>query len=105
MGQNESVVAVVLLALLAANWPFLTQRLFGVLRLASGKSLFDVGAVFFAGLFVEGAEGAFHLDGVGDDVAAVSAVDGAEGEDAGLHGGDAAGVDRLQHVDALGGSD
>lgn len=40
MGQNESVVAVVLLALLAANWPFLTQRLFGVLRLASGKSLF-----------------------------------------------------------------
>jgi hypothetical protein len=40
MGQNESVVAVVLLALLAANWPFITQRLFGVLRLASGKSLF-----------------------------------------------------------------
>ena len=40
MGQNESVVAVVLLALFAANWPFITQRLFGVLRLASGKSLF-----------------------------------------------------------------
>jgi Protein of unknown function (DUF2818) len=40
MGQNESVVLVILLALLAANWPFLTQRLFGVLKLARGKSLF-----------------------------------------------------------------
>ncbi|MBS7807766.1 DUF2818 family protein [Variovorax sp. PCZ-1] len=40
MGQTESVIAVILLALLAANWPFITQRLFGVLRLASGKSLF-----------------------------------------------------------------
>lgn len=40
MGQTESVVFVILLALLAANWPFLTQRLFGVLRLAAGKSLF-----------------------------------------------------------------
>jgi hypothetical protein len=39
MGQNESVVFVILLALLAANWPFITQRLFGVLKLAQGKSL------------------------------------------------------------------
>jgi hypothetical protein len=39
MGQNESVVLVILLALLAANWPFLTQRLFGVLKLAQDKSL------------------------------------------------------------------
>jgi hypothetical protein len=40
MGQTESVVLVILLALLAANWPFITQRLFGVLKLAQGKSLF-----------------------------------------------------------------
>jgi Protein of unknown function (DUF2818) len=40
MGQTESVIAVILLALLAANWPFITQRLFGVLRLANDKSLF-----------------------------------------------------------------
>lgn len=40
MGQNESVIAVILIALLAANWPFITQRLFGVLKLAQGKSLF-----------------------------------------------------------------
>jgi Protein of unknown function (DUF2818) len=40
MGQNGSVIVVVLLALLAANWPFITQRLFGVLCLAAGKSLF-----------------------------------------------------------------
>ncbi len=40
MGQTESVIAVISLALLAANWPFITQRLFGVVRLASGKSLF-----------------------------------------------------------------
>ena len=40
MGQNESVIAVVLLALLAANLPFITQRLFGVIKLANGKSLF-----------------------------------------------------------------
>jgi hypothetical protein len=39
MGQTQSVVLVVLLALLAANWPFLTQRLFGVLRLKDDKSL------------------------------------------------------------------
>ena len=39
MGQNESVIAVVLLALLAANWPFITQRLFGVIKLSNGKSL------------------------------------------------------------------
>jgi Protein of unknown function (DUF2818) len=39
MGQTQSVVLVVLLALLAANWPFLTQRLFGVVRLKEGKSL------------------------------------------------------------------
>ncbi len=40
MGQNESIIAVILLALLAANWPFITQRLFGVLKLANGKTLF-----------------------------------------------------------------
>jgi hypothetical protein len=40
MGQTESVVVVILLALLAANWPFITQRLFGVVRLQQGKSLF-----------------------------------------------------------------
>ena len=40
MGQTESVVLVILLALFAANGPFITQRLFGVLRLAQGKSLF-----------------------------------------------------------------
>jgi hypothetical protein len=40
MGQTESVVSVILLAVLAANWPFLTRRLFGVVRLAHGKNLF-----------------------------------------------------------------
>ena len=40
MGQTESVIVVILLALLAANWPFITLRLFGVLRLQQGKSLF-----------------------------------------------------------------
>jgi Protein of unknown function (DUF2818) len=40
MGQTESVVLVILLAFLAANWPFITQRLFGVLKLAHDKSLF-----------------------------------------------------------------
>jgi hypothetical protein len=39
MGQTESVWTVVLLALLAANWPFITQRLFGILPLKAGKSL------------------------------------------------------------------
>lgn len=39
MGQTESVVFVILLALLAANWPFITQRVFGVFKLAQGKSL------------------------------------------------------------------
>jgi Protein of unknown function (DUF2818) len=40
MGQNESVIAVILLSLLAANWPFITQRLFGIIKLVQGKSLF-----------------------------------------------------------------
>jgi hypothetical protein len=40
MGQTQSVLLVILLALLAANWPFITQRLFGVFQLANGKSLF-----------------------------------------------------------------
>jgi Protein of unknown function (DUF2818) len=40
MGQTESVVIVILLALLAANWPFITQRLFGLIKLSQGKSLF-----------------------------------------------------------------
>jgi hypothetical protein len=39
MGQTESVVFVILLALLAANWPFITQRVFGVFKLAQGKSM------------------------------------------------------------------
>jgi hypothetical protein len=39
MGQTESVYLVIVLALLAANFPFLTQRLFGVLRLKNGKNL------------------------------------------------------------------
>jgi hypothetical protein len=40
MGQNESVITVILLSLLAANWPFITQRLFGIIKLVQGKSLF-----------------------------------------------------------------
>lgn len=39
MGQTESVWAVVLLALVAANWPFITKTLFGILPLKQGKSL------------------------------------------------------------------
>jgi hypothetical protein len=39
MGQTESVIVVILLALVAANGPFITQRLFGVLKLPQGKSL------------------------------------------------------------------
>lgn len=39
MGQTESVWAVVLLSLLAANWPFITQRLFGFVPLKNGKNL------------------------------------------------------------------
>jgi hypothetical protein len=39
MGQTEAVYLVIALALLAANWPFITQRLLGVVRLKSGKSL------------------------------------------------------------------
>ena len=57
MGQNESVVAVIVLALLAANWPFLTQRLFGVIRLASGKSLFIRLLELFVLYFVVGGIG------------------------------------------------
>jgi Protein of unknown function (DUF2818) len=39
MGQTESVWAVVVLSLLAANLPFIAQRLFGFLPLKQGKSL------------------------------------------------------------------
>ena len=39
MGQTESVWAVVLLSLLAANWPFITQRLFGIFPFKPGKTL------------------------------------------------------------------
>lgn len=39
MGQTESVWAVVVLSLLAANLPFIAQRLFGFLSLKQGKSL------------------------------------------------------------------
>ncbi len=57
MGQNESVAAVIVFALLAANWPFLTQRLFGVVRLASGKSLFVRLLELFVLYFVVGGIG------------------------------------------------
>ncbi|MBE7368649.1 DUF2818 family protein [Ramlibacter pallidus] len=39
MSQTASTWLVLVLAFLAANLPFLSQRLFGVLRLARGKSL------------------------------------------------------------------
>jgi putative effector of murein hydrolase LrgA (UPF0299 family) len=39
MGQGASVTLVIVLAMLAANWPFITERLFGVIKLASPKSL------------------------------------------------------------------
>jgi len=39
MGQNQSVTLLIVLALLAANWPFLTKRLFGIWRLQTEKSL------------------------------------------------------------------
>jgi hypothetical protein len=40
MGQTESVVLVIVLAVLAANWPFITQRVLGVFKLSQEKSLF-----------------------------------------------------------------
>ena len=39
MTQTVSVWAVILLAVLAANLPFLTARLFGVVPMARGKNL------------------------------------------------------------------
>ncbi|MFM7332248.1 MAG: DUF2818 family protein [Brachymonas sp.] len=39
MGQTESVWAVVLVSVLAANWPFITQRLLGIVPLKNGKNL------------------------------------------------------------------
>ena len=39
MSQTASIWLVLVLAFCAANFPFLTQRLFGVLRLAGGKNL------------------------------------------------------------------
>ncbi len=39
MSQTAQIWAVVLLALLAANLPFLTERFMGVIRLGAGKSL------------------------------------------------------------------
>jgi hypothetical protein len=57
MGQTESVVVVILLALLAANWPFITQRLFGVLQLKQGKSLFVRLLELIALYFVVGGVG------------------------------------------------
>ncbi len=39
MSQTAQVWAVVLLALLAANLPFLTERFMGVIRLSAGKGL------------------------------------------------------------------
>jgi hypothetical protein len=57
MGQTESVVVLILLALLAANWPFITQRLFGVLQLKQGKSLFVRLLELIALYFVVGGVG------------------------------------------------
>jgi hypothetical protein len=54
MGQTESVWAVVLLALLAANWPFITQRLFGIFSLKQGKTLAIRLAELIAMYFVVG---------------------------------------------------
>jgi hypothetical protein len=54
MGQTESVWAVVLLALLAANWPFITQRLFGIFPLKQGKTLAIRLAELIAMYFVVG---------------------------------------------------
>lgn len=39
MGQNTSVWLVIVLALIAANLPFVSQRLFAVVKLPTGKSL------------------------------------------------------------------
>jgi hypothetical protein len=39
MSQSASIWMVLVLAFVAANLPFLTQRLFGVLPLAHGKNL------------------------------------------------------------------
>jgi Protein of unknown function (DUF2818) len=39
MGQSISVGLVVVMALLAANLPFLSQRLFALIRLPGGKNL------------------------------------------------------------------
>lgn len=65
MGQTESVILVVLLALLAANWPFITQRLFGVLRLAAGKSLFVRLLELIALYFIVGGIGLFFEQRLG----------------------------------------
>ncbi len=65
MGQNESVIAVIVLALLAANWPFITQRLFGVLPLAKGKSLFVRLLELAALYFVVGGIGLMLEQGLG----------------------------------------
>lgn len=39
MGQNTSVWLVIVLALIAANLPFVSQRLFAAVKLSTGKSL------------------------------------------------------------------
>lgn len=39
MGQSTSVWLVIVLALVAANLPFISQRLLAVVKLAAGKSL------------------------------------------------------------------
>jgi hypothetical protein len=57
MGQSTSVYVVIALALLAANWPFLTQRLFGVWALKNGKSLGFRLAELVALFFVVGGIG------------------------------------------------
>ena len=65
MSQTASVWLVIVLAFGAANLPFLTQRLFGVLPLAGGKNLAvrlgELVAMYFVvggvGLFLENHRG------------------------------------------------
>jgi hypothetical protein len=52
MGQGTSVTLVIILALVAANWPFLTHKLFGLIPLKTPKSLalrlLELVVLFFA---------------------------------------------------------
>lgn len=52
MGQGTSITLVIILALVAANWPFLTHKLFGLIPLKTPKSLglrlLELVVLFFA---------------------------------------------------------